>query len=154
MTVYINQAFFYYFLIDGDIMRKLRHSALSIFFYSDLWINVSLNNVHFQVFTGNTDTDTIKYNYFRGTFETRFLKLYLKDYNTAGFKCLRIEVYGCKDNAGEWINVWINVCMPNVAATFDAPWRILLLLINYEQLIQPLTFSKRWCTLRHKCNEI
>lgn len=94
-----------------------------------LWINVSLN-VHFQEFTGNNDTDTIKYNYFRGTFETRFLKLYPKDYNTRANKCLRVEVYGCKDNAGEWINVWINVCVPNMAATLNAPRIILLLLIK------------------------
>lgn len=58
-------------------------------------------NVHFQKFTGNSDTDTVKYTYFRGTFETRFLRIYPKDYNTPGYRCLRFEVYGCSDNTGE-----------------------------------------------------
>ena len=58
-------------------------------------------NVCFQKFTGNNDTDSVKYNYFKGSFETRFLRIYPKKYNIPGHRCLRVEVYGCNDNAGE-----------------------------------------------------
>ena len=59
-------------------------------------------NVCFQKFTGNNDTDSVKYSYFKGSFETRFLRIYPREYNwPARFKCLRVEVYGCNDNAGE-----------------------------------------------------
>ena len=55
----------------------------------------------FQTFTGNSDTDSVKYNDFKGSFETRFLRIYPKEYNRRRFRCLRVEVYGCNDNAGE-----------------------------------------------------
>ena len=61
---------------------------------------VQLNDC-FQTFTGNNDTDSVKYNYFKGSFETRFLRIYPKEYNRPWFRCLRVEVYGCNDNAGE-----------------------------------------------------
>ena len=58
-------------------------------------------NVCFQTFTGNRDTDSVKYNNFKGSFETRFLRIYPKRHNGRGYRCLRVEVYGCNDNAGE-----------------------------------------------------
>ncbi|XP_022809080.1 uncharacterized protein LOC111346052 [Stylophora pistillata] len=63
------------------------------------WFEYKDENDKKKKFTGNGDTDTIKYNNFRGTFETRILRIYPKRYNRAGFRCLRVEVYGCSDNA-------------------------------------------------------
>ncbi|XP_022809074.1 uncharacterized protein LOC111346051 isoform X2 [Stylophora pistillata] len=61
------------------------------------WTNYRNEN-NGKKFSGNSDTDTVKYNYFRGTFETRFLRIFPKEYNTRGYRCLRVEVYGCSDN--------------------------------------------------------
>lgn len=61
-------------------------------------------NVHLQRFTGNSEKYTIKYDYFQGTFETRFLRIYPEEYNTREYRCLElIELYGCSDNTGELI---------------------------------------------------
>ena len=74
-----------------------------MFIFAFISISVSLN-VHLQRFTGNSEKDTIKYDYFQGTFETRFLRIYPEEYNTREYRCLElIEVYGCSDNTCELI---------------------------------------------------
>lgn len=56
-------------------------------------------NLYIQTFTGNRDTDTVKKNFFRDTFVTRYLRICPKTYHRD--MCLRVEVYGCSDQDGQ-----------------------------------------------------
>jgi len=56
-------------------------------------------NLYIQTFTGNNDTDTVKRNFFRDTFVTRYLRICPKTYHRD--MCLRVEVYGCSDKDGQ-----------------------------------------------------
>ena len=51
-----------------------------------------------QTFHGNSDASSVKNNYFRDTFVTRYLRIYPKTYYND--MCLRVELYGCNDRSG------------------------------------------------------
>ena len=51
-----------------------------------------------KTFTGNSNAIGVKTNQFRDTFVTRFLRIHPKEFYRD--MCLRLEFYGCSDEAG------------------------------------------------------
>ncbi|PFX13438.1 Coagulation factor V [Stylophora pistillata] len=84
----------------GNFHNYVKTFEIKYSYDGETWFDYKDKNNNKKKFTGNSDTDTIKYNYFKATFETRFFRIYPKEYNTRGYRCLRVEVYGCTDNAG------------------------------------------------------
>lgn len=84
---------------QGRFINYVKTFQMSYSYDGVTWFDYQDDNGGMKEFTGNNDTDTVKYNYFSRTFETRFLRIYPKDYNRAANRCLRVEVYGCDDDA-------------------------------------------------------
>lgn len=57
-------------------------------------------------FIGNSNANSVKLNNLRDTFVTRYLRIYPKDYKYD--MCLRVEVYGCSDQADDCSNFSTN----------------------------------------------
>ncbi|KAL9956765.1 hypothetical protein ACROYT_G038297 [Oculina patagonica] len=63
------------------------------------WMFYEAENGADVKFTGNSDANSVATNYFRDTFVTRYLRIYPKTYQRD--MCLRVEVYGCSDQADD-----------------------------------------------------
>ncbi|KAJ7376418.1 hypothetical protein OS493_034695 [Desmophyllum pertusum] len=63
------------------------------------WLFYEADNGANKIFFGNTDANSVKKNYFRDTFVTRYLRIYPKSHNRD--MCLRVELYGCSDQADD-----------------------------------------------------
>lgn len=59
------------------------------------WFPYKGNGGSVQTFDGNNDTTSVRYNYFRDTFDTRYLRIYPKTFYHR--MCLRVELYGSND---------------------------------------------------------
>jgi len=63
------------------------------------WFTYKGSGGSIQTFHGNSDASSVKNNYFRDTFVTRYLRIYPKTYYR--HMCLRVELYGCSNQSGD-----------------------------------------------------
>ncbi|XP_074638433.1 uncharacterized protein LOC141896936 isoform X2 [Acropora palmata] len=71
-----------------------------VYSYDDTgWFPYKGSDGSIQTFHGNSDSSSVKNNYFQNSFVARYIRIYPRTFNNQ--MCLRVELYGCKDHSDD-----------------------------------------------------
>ena len=73
-----------------------------------------------QIWQGNSNGNSIKRNSFGQTIQTRYLRIYPQK-TTSRFRCLRLEVYGCRNQGSRFATTSTLPTLPKGVATATIP---------------------------------